>query len=581
MSGATSVEERHERPMYCKSKVYCGLEEFSFEELRAMMWTRKQHQAQERALTEMRERLERERLQLLEEAERIRAQRLTLQQEEQAMFDEAKRKRAEIKQQLLREREQEEKRHHQAVSDTIQSRVQEQQAVSDTIRSRVQEQQARTQSFSSAAKSSSRQQLVFCDITTKGNTENIQPAKSKYLPSNGWTSTQQAGNRDSSCSGSQYPQSAQAGNQYLHSAQAGNQYPQSAQEANQCQQTGSNKFPLTGSGVSSQITDGRRNHSLNSSNPTPNSVHNANSFERTMHGGASPTVNTKEALQLVMGMFNGSLDLEHCKEPDTSQIDTQDIPSHGAGKGSLPFQIYDESEVKSVQPSVSIGQTCAPVPFQIYDESEGRPTPKQQSDSMGKPIKSVPFLIFMEENTASSCSSMNQSQNVSVRRQRVKTASGTDQDSSQRLQDRALSMTRPFFDDDGIESQPRDDVTLAPLGSHLSFAEAARFASTPFNPNSSGSRARKIPDLDESAMEVNDGDDRADMSGVEFQGLAINPPVPSTHPALVSSTDPVMVPGTDPTLMPDTHPALIPSTPPTDTREHSLNLSSNAFMKDL
>ena len=81
-----------------------------------------------------------------------------------------------------------------------------------------------------------------------------------------------------------------------------------------------------------------------------------------------------------------------------SNVSTQTIV--GAGKGSLPFQIYDESEVKSVQPSVSIGQTCAPVPFQIYDESEGRPTPKQQSDSMGKPIKSVPFLIFMEENTA-------------------------------------------------------------------------------------------------------------------------------------------------------------------------------------
>ena len=40
---------------------------------------------------------------------------------------------------------------------------------------------------------------------------------------------------------------------------------------------------------------------------------------------------------------------------------------------------------------------------------------------------------------------------------------------------------------DHIESHARDDVTIAPVGSHHSFAAAARFASTPFNPNSSGS----------------------------------------------------------------------------------------------
>ena len=39
---------------------------------------------------------------------------------------------------------------------------------------------------------------------------------------------------------------------------------------------------------------------------------------------------------------------------------------------------------------------------------------------------------------------------------------------------------------DHIESHARDDMTIAPVGSHLSFAAAARFASTPFNPNSSG-----------------------------------------------------------------------------------------------
>ena len=39
---------------------------------------------------------------------------------------------------------------------------------------------------------------------------------------------------------------------------------------------------------------------------------------------------------------------------------------------------------------------------------------------------------------------------------------------------------------DHIESHARDDMTIAPVGSHLSFTAAAKFASTPFNPNSSG-----------------------------------------------------------------------------------------------
>jgi hypothetical protein len=36
-----------ERPMYCKEKVYCGTEEFSFEELRALKYTEKKRKKEQ------------------------------------------------------------------------------------------------------------------------------------------------------------------------------------------------------------------------------------------------------------------------------------------------------------------------------------------------------------------------------------------------------------------------------------------------------------------------------------------------------------------------------------------------------
>jgi hypothetical protein len=66
---------------------------------------------------------------------------------------------------------------------------------------------------------------------------------------------------------------------------------------------------------------------------------------------------------------------------------------------------------------------------------------------------------------------------------------------------------------EGIESQARDDFTIAPVGSHLSFNAAARIVSTPFNPNFSG----KLP--------------LADMSCIEPAGSDIAGPGGSSVPA--------------------------------------------------
>ena len=60
-----------------------------------------------------------------------------------------------------------------------------------------------------------------------------------------------------------------------------------------------------------------------------------------------------------------------------------------------------------------------------------------------------------------------------------------------------LCLIQQIHDDEermeGIESQARDDFTIAPVGSNHSFAVAARCASTPFH--SEGSSLQSIQDL--------------------------------------------------------------------------------------
>ena len=68
-----------------------------------------------------------------------------------------------------------------------------------------------------------------------------------------------------------------------------------------------------------------------------------------------------------------------------------------------------------------------------------------------------------------------------------------------------LFQTAALFDEDNtvsIESHARDDITLAPLGSHLSFAEAAKFVSTPFNVSKVGSGNSSKHFNDESGLEM-------------------------------------------------------------------------------
>lgn len=51
----TTTQDKNERPMYCKDKIYCGADEYSFEELRAIRWIKKKEREEvERAEEGMR-----------------------------------------------------------------------------------------------------------------------------------------------------------------------------------------------------------------------------------------------------------------------------------------------------------------------------------------------------------------------------------------------------------------------------------------------------------------------------------------------------------------------------------------------
>lgn len=408
----TDTQNRAERPMYCKEKIYCGAEEYSFEELRAVRWLKKQEQKkreeEEKAVQEMRERLERERLQLMEEAERVRQQRLRIQQEEAMMLEEAKRKRQQHHHEMERNWQIEIQRNQDILEKNIQSRLHEQAA---------RPHQGLTSTSAAAKTQQSARQLMF-DDGSHGNTENIPPDVLAQI------------------------------------------------------QASSTKLPLQQHGP---LNPSAGNQSLNRSNRTPTSFSNISgqqsgeSFDKTLSGAPSPTVNTKEAMRLVMGMFNASLELD--KPTPSEDIDMHEptpVKTRPPTGGGLPFTVYDESQ----------------------DQKKAATKP---SIDPPKP-SSMPFAVFQDdqESQKSQVSSRSVSSKSSLSHNNTTDATAAGQS--------AQSVTRPLFDDD-IESHPRDDLTLAPVGSHLSFAAAAKFSSTPFNPNSSGG-ARMSPALDDSDIEM-------------------------------------------------------------------------------
>ncbi|XP_060080434.1 mitotic checkpoint serine/threonine-protein kinase BUB1-like [Ylistrum balloti] len=234
-------------------------------------------------------------------------------------------------------------------------------------------------------------------------------------------------------------------------------------------------------------------HSLSTPNDSQTSLRQFSSGRPSLTA-PSPTVNTKEALQLVQGFFNASLDLEkdlgwggdvEVPQKNDNQNDVQPVEPPKAS-GGLMFAIYDETQEKE-NASAAVRKNID----HVDKENCGLPQiPRQNLVCSVKPLtqKSRP-------------PSLPKKMEFSV------------------LQDGDTQM-------EGIESQAMDDCTIAPVGSHLSFAAAAHIASTPFNANNShGPQTTFTLDLEEEVNKKSEKEEKSahESVGTTYQDAAMQP----------------------------------------------------------
>ncbi|XP_048258908.1 mitotic checkpoint serine/threonine-protein kinase BUB1-like [Haliotis rufescens] len=392
------------RPMYNKGKIYRGLEEFSFEELRGARWLTKQKakEDQDRKLAEERQKIEEEAIRLKQAREELvnyhRSIREQLQAEKEKMMEDLRKQMALQQEHLENQRLTQTQQAQCAVDQDIQQHLQRQLNISHT---------PDTQENSSERLT---RQLTFDDMTSHGNTENVPPGLSAQLLASRDAWRKKEAHTDPSTS--------------LNSSQ---------------------RTPVFNTSVSScHSSSGARPKSRG---PTPDS--NSFSHGRGSLVAPSPTVNTQEALKVVRGMFNASLDCEKQygwpgEEPmgEVSGAPAAVI----APVGSQPFAIYDESEEQAVP---MIAQQDPAVDKENTPPKDYRPAPRRHNLSgYLQPSKGLPVDPEGEQDI--------------VMVETVKVMSGDDSP------------------EDYIEHMPMTDMTLATVGSSESFASAACLASTPY-----------------------------------------------------------------------------------------------------
>ncbi|KAJ8318001.1 hypothetical protein KUTeg_003092, partial [Tegillarca granosa] len=241
-----------------------------------------------------------------------------------------------------------------------------------------------------------------------------------------------------------------------------------------------------------------------STDPTPNS-----SYTRSLTA-PSPTVCTKEAMQLVRGMFNASLTIDKHVEDEEMPLSNntsgvEAFVAEGRSGDNIPF---GNSHTRG---AVSFG-SGGEMPFTIYDENNGPQktlTPKNNNTENDENMPPQGIPVAPKRKGLGGI--LKQTSPIEIARDPVFSAMDF-QDDTEKLE--------------GIESQARDDFTIAPVCSHRSFAEAARFASTPFHKNVS---LGTLPDV----SQIN----RLDHTDKENHGNLIDSKVSITHPTLDSVTN--------------------------------------------
>ncbi|KAK3089597.1 hypothetical protein FSP39_004898 [Pinctada imbricata] len=126
----------NQKPMYCKAKIYCGADEFSFEEIRAARFRYKLRKAEEkkrleeerREIEASREELRRNQEFLRLQAEEIRLQSMALKREQEAMVEKCRQQLLMHQEQFNAERQMQIQRQKEQVDIDIQRRIQQSEA---------------------------------------------------------------------------------------------------------------------------------------------------------------------------------------------------------------------------------------------------------------------------------------------------------------------------------------------------------------------------------------------------------------------------------------------------------------------
>lgn len=409
----------NQKPMYAKDKVYCGAEEYSFEEIRAAKWFAKKKREEEKRrmeedqklIDEQREQLKRNQLLLQQEAEQFRLRQQSLQEEHQVILEQC---RSEIQRQqdeFKKEREIMMQRQKEILEKEIEERMTAGLATS------------MENSFKQFHKDVQSKSINESQTVTKSSPQNslYKPQKS-YIQTNPSLSILQNENENAcksslveKCSQMSLSQGVQQNNSSLFKPS----------------KTGSSQLSL--SNISridvENVTPNNRSFGMNNSGGR---LTNSNSGGRKISSGPSPTVNTKQAMQLVTGMFNASLAIEANLGWDGDEDDMVTAPP------------------QAVQPVASNA------PFTVFNDEEmdvGQASNKENDENRFS--KSTEFVA-----------------------QRKK---GLSRGGLQPLSKDNFENMEYEGKLESIESQARDDYTICPIGTNQSFAAAARIASTPFN----------------------------------------------------------------------------------------------------
>ncbi|PVD37415.1 hypothetical protein C0Q70_00005 [Pomacea canaliculata] len=203
-------------------------------------------------------------------------------------------------------------------------------------------------------------------------------------------------------------------------------------------------------------------HQSHSDGRTPEN----NTSKHSLHS-VSPTINTREALQMVQGMYNATLDCE-------KMVWTQE----------------DITEATAPVP---------PVPVEIYDETKQNPS-----------TSSIPIFCDQENRLPGLVFSQIKKDGPSLNLANVRKALPEKPMSTSSSLIRGGQFNTEDFMQEGTELYNNLTLTLAPVGSQDSFSAAARLASTPFGPSTNNSHGLPTFSLD-SSKSIDPGKENGEM----------------------------------------------------------------------